>query len=67
LTGKPRSFHLRPPEAKAEGLRYVEITTDPDNIPSQRVVLANGGELIEEFVKPMELGGTSGLRYRIHL
>lgn len=55
------------PDAKAEGLRYVEITTDPDNIPSQKVVLANGGVLVEEFVKPMELGGTPGFRYRIGL
>ncbi len=55
------------PEAKAEGLRYVEITTDPDNLPSQRVVLANGGVLVEEFMKPIELGGGPGLRFRIYL
>jgi predicted acetyltransferase len=50
-----------------EGLRYVEITTDPDNMPSQRVIEANGGALVEEFVKPASLGGTPGLRYRINL
>lgn len=61
------ALRLLLPEAKAEGLRYVEIKTDPDNIPSQRVVLACGGVLVEEFVKPMELGGTPGLRYRISL
>jgi predicted acetyltransferase len=55
------------PDAKSEGLRYVEITTDVDNVPSQRVVVANGGVLVEEFTKPKELGGTQGLRYRIHL
>src|SRR5512144_1687906 len=27
------------PEAKAEGLRYVEITTVPENVASQRVIL----------------------------
>ena len=27
-----------PPEAKAEGLRDVEITTQPDNVPSQKVI-----------------------------
>lgn len=31
------------PEARAQGLPYVELTTDPDNIASQRVILANGG------------------------
>ena len=31
------------------------------------VVLSNGGVLLEEFIKPMELGGTRGLRYRIDL
>jgi hypothetical protein len=30
-------------EARAEGLRYVEITTDPDDVPSQREIEANGG------------------------
>lgn len=54
-------------EAKAEGLRYVEITTEPDNLPSQRVIEANGGVLIEEFVRPAALGGGPGLRYRVSL
>lgn len=46
---------------------FVEITTDPENVPSQRVIEANGGVLIERFVKPMQFGGTPGLRYRIEL
>ena len=50
-----------------EGLRFAEIITDPDNIASRRVIQANGGALIEEFVKPASLGGTRGLRYRISL
>jgi predicted acetyltransferase len=54
-------------EARAEGLRYVEITTDPDNLPSRRVIEANGGVLVEEFVKPAALGGKPGLRYRVNL
>jgi predicted acetyltransferase len=54
-------------EAKAEGLRYVELTTDADNIASQRVIEANHGALVEEFVKPPALGGKLGLRYRIGL
>lgn len=54
-------------EARGEGLRYVEITTEPDNVASQRVIEANGGALVEEFVKPQALGGTLGLRYRVSL
>jgi predicted acetyltransferase len=54
-------------EARAAGIRYVELTTDPDNIPSQRVIEANGGVLVEEFVKPAALGGKRGLRFRITL
>jgi predicted acetyltransferase len=55
------------PSLAAEGLRYVEITTDPDNIPSRRVIEANGGVLVEAFTRPASLGGTAGLRYRIDL
>ena len=55
------------PEAKAEGLSYVEITTDPENIPSQRVIEANGGVLLERFTEPQQYGGMPGLRYRIAL
>jgi len=39
------------PDAKARGLPYVELTTDPDNVASQRVILKNGGVLVEEFNK----------------
>jgi predicted acetyltransferase len=55
------------PEAMSVGLPYVEITTDPDNIASRRVIEANGGELVEHFVKPEQFGSKPGLRYRITL
>lgn len=55
------------PLAKAEGLRYVEVTTDPDNKASQRTIEKNGGVLYERFIKPAQFGSTPGLRYRIHL
>ena len=55
------------PEAKAEGLAYVEITTDPHNVASRRVVEANRGVLVEEFVRPQAYGGTLAMRYRIEL
>ena len=62
-----RALRLLLPEARLEGLRYIEITTDPENIPSQRVIDANGGRLVERFTKPEQFGGTVGLRYRIAL
>jgi predicted acetyltransferase len=55
------------PEARADGLPYVEITTDPDNIASQRVIAANGGVLVERFTKPPQFGRKPGLRFRIAL
>jgi predicted acetyltransferase len=38
-----RALHEVLREAKAEGLRYVEITTAPENLASQRVIQRNGG------------------------
>ena len=55
------------PEAREVGLPYVEITTDPDNVASQRVIEANGGVLVEHFTKPAQFSSTPGLRYRIAL
>lgn len=55
------------PDARAIGLAYVEITTTPDNLASQYVVLANGGRLIEQFQKPDYYGGGDTLRFRITL
>ncbi len=47
------------------GLEYVELTTDPDNIGSQKVIVANGGVLVERFLKTAQYGGKPALRYRI--
>ncbi|MCE2990800.1 MAG: GNAT family N-acetyltransferase [Burkholderiales bacterium] len=55
------------PEAKSVGLKYVEITTDLENEASQRVILANGGVLVEHFRKPPQYGGKPSLRFRIEL
>jgi predicted acetyltransferase len=38
-----RALSLLLPEAKAEGLPFVELTADPDNLASQRVITAKGG------------------------
>jgi predicted acetyltransferase len=53
--------------ARAEGLAFVEITTAPDNVASQRVIVANGGMLVGPFTKPPQYGSVPGLRYRIPL
>jgi predicted acetyltransferase len=53
------------PQVRAQGLTYIELTTQPDNIASQRVILNNGGRLIGRFQKPEAYGGGEGLRYRI--
>lgn len=55
------------PEARAEGLAYVELTTDPQNLASQRVILANGGVLVEHFVTGPEHRHKEQLRFRIDL
>ena len=61
------ALRLMLPEAKAVGLAFVEITTDPENLPSQRVIEAAGGKLVERFIKPLQFGGKPGLRYRVAL
>lgn len=55
------------PLAREVGLPWVEVTTDVDNVASRRVVLANGGILVEQFTKPEVFGGHAALRFRIHL
>lgn len=45
-----RALRLLLPLAERQGLPYVEITTDAGNLPSQRVIEANGGRLHEKFL-----------------
>ena len=60
-----RALHLLLPLARAEGLSLIELTTDADNLASQRVIEANGGTLIERFDKPAQYGGAESLRFCI--
>jgi len=62
-----RALALLLPEARALGLEYVELTTDVDNVASQRVITANGGVLVEGFTKPPQYGRAEALRFRIGL
>ncbi|MDP9118364.1 MAG: GNAT family N-acetyltransferase [Actinomycetota bacterium] len=61
------SVQLMLPAARELGLPYIDLTTDADNEPSQRVILANGGELVETFVKSASYGGGGALLFRITL
>lgn len=54
-------------ETRGLGLPHIDITTDPDNLPSQRVILANGGVFVEAFTKPAAFGSHAGFLYRIAL
>ncbi|WP_345817033.1 GNAT family N-acetyltransferase (plasmid) [Paraburkholderia sp. PREW-6R] len=54
-------------EARLRGLPYVELTVDPDNMASQRVIAACGGLVIERFRKTAAYGNAQALRYRIDL
>jgi predicted acetyltransferase len=60
-----RALALMLPEVWAQGLAYIELTTEPDNLPSQRVILSNGGRLVGRFRKPESYGGGEALRFRI--
>jgi predicted acetyltransferase len=62
-----RALALLLPLARARGLSHVDLTTDPDNIPSQRVIIANGGVLYSRFRKTEHYGNTEGLLFRIML
>ena len=59
-----RALRLMLREAGEVGLTRVTLTTDPDNIPSQRVILANGGTFVGEGIEP---GGARKFRYQIAL
>ena len=62
-----RALALLLPEARREGLDYVELTTDPDNLPSQKVITANGGVLVKRFRKEPAYGEADALLFRIAL
>jgi predicted acetyltransferase len=53
--------------ARDEGLPFVDIVTDDDNLASQAVVRACGGLLEERFVTPASAGSHPALRFRVML
>ncbi len=62
-----RALALMLPEVRKFGLAHIDLTTDPDNLPSQKVITANGGSLVSRFVKVAGHGGGETLLFRIPL
>ncbi len=63
-----RALELLLPEARKEGLRWVELTADPDNLASQKVITRNGGVLVKRFFKEPAYGeAVESLLFRIAL
>ncbi len=62
-----RALALMLREAAGRRLRHVDLTTDPLNTASRRVIIANGGVLVERFRKVAAYGGSEALRFRIML
>jgi predicted acetyltransferase len=62
-----RALALLLPEARKEGLSYIELTTDIDNLPSQKVITNNGGVLLKRFHKDVAYGEAEALLWRIAL
>ncbi|MEP5152493.1 GNAT family N-acetyltransferase [Planktotalea sp.] len=55
------------PEAKAQGLRYVEITASPENPASIRVIEKADGVLLKTYIAEPALGGHETCLFRISL
>jgi len=54
-------------DAREEGLEWVELTTELDNVGSRRVIEANGGELVGPYPYGEAYQRSDGVRYRITL
>ncbi|WP_338052215.1 GNAT family N-acetyltransferase [Roseibium polysiphoniae] len=55
------------PEAKSVGLKYVEITTSPDNPASIRVIEKAGGTFVRSYTADKALGGHETIAFKIAL
>jgi predicted acetyltransferase len=62
-----RALALLLPEARAEGLDFVELTCDVANAASRRVIEKNGGVLVERFTLSPAYGSREEFRFRIDL
>lgn len=55
------------PLAQSYGLTHVDLTTDPDNLGSIRVMEKAGARLVKTFTRVDALGGATSVLYRIDL
>ena len=55
------------PKARARGLQWMDVTIDPNNAASIRVVEKVGGHLVEGFTRSASQGGGPDLLFRIPL
>jgi predicted acetyltransferase len=55
------------PMAREQGLSHVMISTQPDNLASQKVILSNGGQFIDAIKPPAFYEHAEEWRYRIDL
>jgi predicted acetyltransferase len=62
-----RGLALLLPMARDQGLTYVELTTETDNLASQKVIINNGGVLLGRYEKAAAYHGGEGLKFRIEL
>jgi predicted acetyltransferase len=62
-----RALTLLLPLAREQGLSHVIISTQPDNLASQKVIMRNGGQFIDAFKPPAFYGHEQEWRYRIDL
>ena len=53
--------------AKAIPLEFVYLVTDSDNLASQRVIIKNHGQFVDEFTKPPMYGSKPALKFKINL
>ena len=63
-----RGLALLLPEVRAEGLRWVDLTADLDNLASHKVILRNGGVAVKRVTKPSVHGDIAeAMLFRIAL
>jgi predicted acetyltransferase len=55
------------PMAREQGLNYLVISTQPDNLASQKVILNNGGRFVDAVKPPLFYGHDEEWRYRLDL
>ncbi|MEN0041393.1 MAG: GNAT family N-acetyltransferase [Pseudomonadota bacterium] len=55
------------PEAKSAGLKYIKITTSPDNRASVRVLEKAGGNFVRSYTAEKALGGYETVEFKIPL